>query len=98
MPVQAADFHVLGGVLPFAEAPRDDRQINHADGDVQHVQAGKAKERAAEKRSSRIEGVRPRRDAFTEERDPLRGVNRDEERCRKRWWRSGSARFSCGRR
>ena len=54
-------------------------EINHADRDVQHVQARKAKERAAEKRHCRIEVVRPRRDFLMKQRHPFRGVNANEE-------------------
>jgi hypothetical protein len=76
MPVQAAHFHMLGGVLPFSKTPGDDCQISDTDRDVKHVKAGEAEKRAAKQRHA--PGISPRSDALAEQRYPFRGVDEHE--------------------
>src|SRR5579864_5970438 len=52
VPVQPVHFNVLGGELAAPIAECHDPQVNHADHDVRHVQAGDPEEHGAEKRSA----------------------------------------------
>src|SRR5690349_2580727 len=77
VPVEAADFHVLGFELAAPDSNRNDTEVDEADDHVGHVEAGQREEGSAEQRHSPlvVEGG----DMFViDEVQPLGEVQADE--------------------
>ncbi len=82
MPVKSADFHVFAVKFSFAEPKSDDREINHANRHVRHVQTGDAEKHRAEKRRA-APWIHARTQAFIDQVDPLAHVQANECRARR---------------
>src|SRR5579875_617254 len=82
MPVKTADLNVIGVEFAAAKANGNDRQIDDADRNVQHVKAGEAEKRAAKKRIGRLASNRklvgPGRYAFSKKTEPFHQVKRNK--------------------